>query len=70
MSTQYFVCNENTLCYQNDGDTCLGVLADKPIKGGRAWLSGPFTPTPSDRLRPATLADFDYYRVDPTGHIA
>jgi hypothetical protein len=71
MDAKYLVCNENTLCYRQDGVLgLLGVLAGKPQIGGRDWRSGSFAPAPSDKLRAATLADFDFFRVSPVGHIA
>lgn len=70
MTTKYFVCNENTLCYQMEGDTILGVLGGKPQLGGRSNspLEEPFHAGPLDKLRPATKADFDYFRVSSKGY--
>jgi hypothetical protein len=69
--TTYHVLNESTLVYADPRQPgVLGVLAGKPQSGGHDWRDGPITATPSDTLRPATLADFDFYRVDPAGHVA
>jgi hypothetical protein len=68
--TSYHVLNENTLCYLQEGSTLFGVLAGKPQLGGHDWLNGPVAVTGSDNLRSATLADFETFRVSPTGHIA
>lgn len=68
MTTKFYVVNENTLCFKIEGDPMMGVLAGKPQLGGRNWMNGPFTVTPSDKLRKATLQDFDFYRVSPIGH--
>lgn len=70
MTTQYLVWNENTLCYSEENSTMLGVLAGKAQTGGRDWINGPFIPAPTDSLRPATVKDFEYFRVHPGGHLA
>jgi len=67
--TEYTVVNENTLCYKQEGWTMLGVLAGKITKGGRDWMNGPFFLSPSDKVRPATLQDFEYFRVCSKGHL-
>ncbi|MEY2161436.1 hypothetical protein [Rhodanobacter sp. FW106-PBR-LB-2-11] len=64
-SSRYFVWNENTLCYQAEGDSRLGVLHGSVIRGGRNWRDGCFTPTAGDVLRDATLEDFREYRCQP-----
>ncbi len=68
--TSYHVLNENTLCYLQDGSSLYGVLAGKPQLGGHNWINGPVAVSNLDKLRPATLEDFDFYRVCPKGHIA
>lgn len=70
MSTQYIVVNENTLGYQFDGDNMVGVLGGKPQLGGRSnsALEEPFLLAPSDKVRAATKADFDYFRVCSKGY--
>jgi hypothetical protein len=70
-TTKYFVCNENTLCYQMEGDPMLGVLGGKPQSGGRSNspLEEPFFASPLDKLRPATVKDFEFFRVSPRGHL-
>lgn len=63
--TNYLVVNENTLVYQRDSDPLVGVLGGKPALGGRSNSASeePFLITESDKVRPATKADFDYFRV-------
>ncbi|OSO51462.1 hypothetical protein BV363_03017 [Pseudomonas syringae pv. actinidiae] len=68
--TSYHVLNENTLCYLQDGAGLYGVLAGKPQHGGHDWINGPVVVSSLDKLRPATLEDFNFYRVCPAGHIA
>jgi len=62
---QYFVFNENTLCYLREGDYRYGVLAGSVIRGGRNPLEGMTIRFDSDVVRQATVADFDAYRVMP-----
>lgn len=64
-TSRYFVCNENTLCYQAVGDTRLGVLSGPVTKGGRNPIDGCFIASPRDVLREATPADFEEYRCQP-----
>jgi hypothetical protein len=68
--TKYYVLNENTLIYSQEGTTLYGVLAGKIQLGGHDWLNGPISVGRLDVLRAATLEDFEYFRVDPKGHIA
>lgn len=69
-NTKYVVLNENTLCYRIDGqDYHLGVLAGSVIRGGHDWKNGPVAVGPLDTLRPATAEDFEFFRVDPKGHL-
>lgn len=71
MSTvKYLVINENTLGYQFDGDEMVGVLGGKVQLGGRSnsALEEPFLLAASDKVREATKADFDYFRVSSKGH--
>lgn len=70
MTTQYLVLNENTLCYRIEGDPMLGVLGGKPQLGGKSNspLEEPFYPSPLDKERPATKADFAYFRVSSKGY--
>lgn len=68
---KYFVKNANTLGYINDEQpNMFGVLAGKPQLGGDDWMNGPVPVSPSDKLVPATIADFDFFRVCHKGHIA
>lgn len=66
----YIVLNENALGYiLPDHPGWVNVLAGSVLKGGPNPLDGPVPIVPSlDRIRPATIADFEAFRVDPTGH--
>jgi hypothetical protein len=66
----HYVLNEHTLCYSQVGTSFYGVLAGKPQLGGHDWKNGPISVVSTDTLRPATLEDFEFYRVCPKGHIA
>ena len=68
--SKYVVKNENTLCYRQEGSELLGVLAGSVLRGGHDWRNGPVSVDEDDLLRDATLDDFKFFRVDPTGHIA
>lgn len=60
-AVKYLVCNENTLCYREQGTTMLGVLSGNV--DGLDWKNGPFLPGSLDALRPATAEDFQRFRV-------
>ena len=68
----YVVFKENTLGYLFllHGGIGLGVLADKPTKGGLNWKNGPYLVSPNDykQIRKATLKDFDYFNVVSDGY--
>ena len=67
----YAVLNEHTLGYVTDAQpNWFGVLASKPQRGGYDPKNGPVSIANGAGLRPATLADFEFYRVCPKGHIA
>lgn len=69
MSTQYFVKDGHTLGYVHESQPHMfGVLMGNPFKGGHNWLNGPVSICPSDKLVPATLHDFEVFRVDPKGY--
>lgn len=70
--TKYIVVNENCLGYADDLTVPfqMGVLQGSIARGGPDWRNGPVYVTSSDTVRPATLKDFDDYRVSPKGHIA
>lgn len=59
--TTYLVHDDSTLCYAEPGNSQLGVLAGNVH--GKNWRNGPFTPGPNDNVRPATLEDFERFRV-------
>lgn len=65
--TTYHVEGEHTLLYRKPGDTLYGILAGKPLLGGRDWKDGICAPNPAD-LRPATEADFHFFRVCSKGY--
>lgn len=70
--TRYLVCDENTLCYQVQGDVLVGILAGKLAdKGilGRSWRDGTTSLSTFQTVRPATVEDFHAFRVNPKGHI-
>ena len=68
--SKYVVLDEHTLCYRLDGvKSMLGVLAGSVLRGGHDWKNGPVSFTEESNVRAATVADFDFFRVDPTGHI-
>lgn len=73
IGVKYTVVNENTLCYDHGvtlvGIPYVGVLAGSIIKGGRHWSDGPILINPSDKVRPATLEDFNTFNVSPKGHL-
>lgn len=67
-STSYFVLDDHTLGYVSDAaPTLFGVLA-ADIHGHNP-INGPIVLDGLHRLRPATKADFDAFRVDATGHL-
>jgi hypothetical protein len=67
-STSYFVLDDHTLGYVSDAaPTLFGVLA-ADIHGHNP-INGPIVLDGVHRLRPATKADFDAFRIDATGHL-
>lgn len=70
MPTQYYVKDGHTLGYIDDRQpNSFGVLAGKPQLGGHDSLQGYVQVSRLDVLRPATLADFEFFRVSPKGHM-
>ena len=66
--TSYFVLNDHTLGYVSDAAPILfGVLA-ADIHGHNP-INGPLVLDGVSRLRLATKADFDAFRLDATGHL-
>lgn len=67
---QYVVVNENCLGIIREGwlDQ-VEVLAGSVIKRGPSPLNGPAPIGSLDHVRPATLADFEAFRVSPLGHL-
>jgi hypothetical protein len=66
--TKYFVLNENTLGYI-DPIGRFDPLAGSVLKGGLDWKNGPISYFSMDDMRPATLQDFEDYRVCAKGHL-
>lgn len=68
-STSYFVLDDHTLGYVSDAAAPIlfGVLA-ADIHGYNP-INGPLVLDGVYRLRLATKADFDAFRVDATGHL-
>lgn len=72
---KYIVINENALCYRlNNGElvagySLCGVLAGSVLRGGPDPKNGTIAVGPDDKVRAATNADFDFFRVSPTGHL-
>lgn len=61
MQAKHVVKNEHTLGYTHDERTVY-PLASKPWDGGHDPKNGGVACFPRD-IRPATAADFEYYRV-------
>lgn len=64
----YWVEGEHTLLYHFEGQYLYGVLQGSLLAGGRDWKNGVAFPVQSN-LRPATLADFERFRICPVGHM-
>ncbi len=69
-NTLYVVKDEHTLGYFQNTDTIptemcmMGVLHGSVFKGGHDWKNGPVVFQPGyNKIRLATAADFDEYRV-------
>jgi hypothetical protein len=72
--TKYHVVNENVLCYDYGqtlaGSPYYGVLASSVIRGSTLGpLDGTMVISPKDKVRPATIEDFEIFRVSPKGHL-
>ncbi len=65
MTTTYHVCDEHSLLYRQPGMVLYGILAGKPQLGGYDWKNGVCAPDET-KLRPATVKDFEFFRVHPT----
>jgi hypothetical protein len=77
IGTRYVVVDEHTLGYIQEGQTNIGILAASILRGAsHTWKDGPL-PMPIEAelaaglvtIRPATLEDFNAFRVCPKGHI-
>jgi hypothetical protein len=62
---RYVVLDENTLGYINsEQPDVLGVLAASILRGAvHSWLDGPVAILQTKNIRPATVADFNAFRV-------
>lgn len=67
--TKYFVEGGHTLLYSIPGSIFYGILAEMVHRGARGASGTNCMPDPSD-LRPATIEDFDDFRVCHKGHLA
>ncbi|WNZ87575.1 hypothetical protein [Pseudomonas sp. P108] len=68
--TKYVVLGEHTLCYRiPQTPLTLGVLAGSVIRGGHNPVNGSISVLPSEKLRPATVEDFDFFHVCHIGHL-
>lgn len=69
MNAEYIVINENTLGYFQTPNCkqigFYGVLSQAILLGGKHWMDGPCFTSPLDTIRPATLQDFDTFRLNP-----
>lgn len=66
----YHVLNGHTLGYiYAQQPESFNVLHGSVVRGGHDWRNGPVAISQLDTLRPATLADFEDYRVCPKGHL-
>ncbi|SCW95345.1 hypothetical protein [Ancylobacter rudongensis] len=69
----YYVLNGHTLGYINPAQpNVFGILHASVLRGSTFGRLDWFTITAPgvDRLEPATLADFDAFRVCPKGHLS
>ncbi len=65
----YYVANDNALCYAEDDWHFLGVLAGDVWKGGPDPMQGIMVrPMDPAMLRKATVEDFDRFRVSSKGY--
>jgi hypothetical protein len=71
--TKYFVVNEHTLCYQQEGMTDLGVLRASILRGspfdGYPCPGTIVMPMNPDEMRPATKKDFEEFGVCHKGYL-
>jgi hypothetical protein len=67
----YFVKDNHTLGYVTAEQPHLFcILHGSVLLGGHSWLNGPVHIFEDSSLVPATLADFDRFRVHPGGHLS
>lgn len=69
--TRWVVLNEHTLgVIFNAQSDMLDVVAGSVLRGGHDWKNGPVCPAPTDVVRAATQADFDFFRVQAPPNLA
>ena len=65
---RYLVLNENALCYRIDRSYMVGVVAHSVLRGSNLdRLAGVTCIGAGDKVRLATLADFEAFRVSHAG---
>lgn len=65
---KYFVFRKYTLVHSTEIEGRYAVMAGDPLNGGYDWKNGPVCADPQD-LRPATVADFNSFRVSIEGYL-
>lgn len=67
---RYLVLNENALCYRIDRSYMVGVVAHSVLRGSNLdRLAGVTCIGSGAKVREATLADFDAFRIKPERHL-
>lgn len=71
LECRYVVKDNHTLgCIYERQPHLMQVLGASVIRGGHDWKNGLVAILPGiDNIRPATLSDFDFFRVSPKGHL-
>ncbi len=60
-NSKYIVVNENTLCYKVEDSQFVGGLAGSVVRGGHDPKNGTIALSPLDKIRDATLEDFEFF---------
>lgn len=69
-SLRYVVVNENVLGVIREGyPDWVEILVSSGLKGGPDWKYGIVHIGSLTQVRPATLADFEAFRLSPKGHL-
>ena len=66
---KYYVLNDDTLGYIDPQSPTYFSVLHASILRGATRLTGPFMLSPLDTMRPASIADFEAYRVCHRGHL-